>query len=83
MCSIPTDVDPFEKRARLPARPERRRDLFNAVPVPDEPEPHAENHRLKGESADWISRPALCIERAMANCSSSCRRSSISPTTST
>jgi uncharacterized protein (DUF2126 family)/transglutaminase-like putative cysteine protease len=58
------DVDPFEKRARLPLRPERRRDLFNAPSAPDQPVPETDKAKppAKGESAAWISRPALCVE---------------------
>ncbi len=58
------DVDPFAKRDRLPSRPERRRDLFDAPPAADEPVPAADRAQppAKGESAAWISRPALCIE---------------------
>jgi uncharacterized protein (DUF2126 family) len=58
------DPDPFEKRTRLPARPERKRHLFDAPFVPDDPVPAADKAEPpeKGESAAWITRPALCIE---------------------
>src|SRR5271166_6231853 len=58
------DPDPFEKRARLPAKPERKRYLFDAPSVPDDPVPDADKAEPpeKGESAAWIARPALCVE---------------------
>ena len=58
------DVDPFEKRARLPLKPERKRNLFEAPAVPDNPVAAADKGALpeKGESAAWVARPALCVE---------------------
>jgi uncharacterized protein (DUF2126 family) len=58
------DTDPFEKRARLPVKPERKRHLFEEPPVSDEPVPEADKAKPpeKGESAAWIARPALCVE---------------------
>jgi uncharacterized protein (DUF2126 family) len=56
------DPDPFEKRTRLPARPERRRDLFDAPAGLASPDPMEAVSPPKGESAPWIARPALCVE---------------------
>ena len=56
------EPDPFAKRARLPARPERKRHLFDAPPAEDPPVPGTGRAPAKGESAAWIARPALCIE---------------------
>ena len=58
------DPDPFTKHDVLPARPARRPDLFTASPVTDDPLPETERGRPpeKGESAAWVSRPALCIQ---------------------
>ena len=57
-------TDPFEKRARLPVRPERRPDLFDAPPAAGAPvhSPEATPPPEKNVSAAWISRPALCVE---------------------
>ena len=55
------EPDPFKKRDKLPKRPERRPDLFAAPPSPDEPEPKPADIK-KGESSDWVSRPAICIQ---------------------
>ena len=57
-------TDPFEKRARLPVRPERRPDLFDAPPAAGAPvrAPEATPPPEKNVSAAWISRPALCVE---------------------
>ena len=62
ICSY--DPDPFEKRARLPAKPERKRDLFDAPSFPDDHVPDADQAEPleKGESAAWVARPALCVE---------------------
>jgi len=58
------DPDPFAKRTQLPARPERRRYLFNTPYTPDTPVPSGAKTKPpeKGESAAWISRPAICVE---------------------
>ena len=57
------EPDPFQKRVKLPKKPERRPDLFSAPLVPDEPEPRGDTKDLKkGESSPWISRPAICIQ---------------------
>ena len=55
------EADPFKKRDKLPKKPERRPDLFAAPPAPDEPEPRPAD-TTKGESSDWVSRPAICIQ---------------------
>lgn len=58
------DSDPFTKHDVLPARPARRPDLFTTSPVTDDPLPETGRGRPpeKGESAAWVSRPALCIQ---------------------
>ena len=58
------DPDPFEKRSRLPEKPERKAHLFTAGPFADHAEPAADHAKPpeKGESAAWVARPALCIE---------------------
>src|SRR5579862_1103691 len=62
------ETDPFEKRARLPGAPERRRHLFSAPSAADDPLPAEDKAEppakppADGESAAWVARPALCIE---------------------
>jgi uncharacterized protein (DUF2126 family) len=58
------DADPFATRLRLPDKPERKRYLFTEPPSTDDPELAAGRAKPpeQGESAAWISRPALCIE---------------------
>ncbi|MGD0297635.1 MAG: transglutaminase family protein [Bryobacteraceae bacterium] len=58
------EPDPFERRSSLPAKPERKRYLFSEPTFTDDAEPPADHAKPpeKGESAAWISRPALCIE---------------------
>jgi uncharacterized protein (DUF2126 family)/transglutaminase-like putative cysteine protease len=55
------DPDPFAEREELPAKPERKPHLFEE-PAPGNPEPEKREAPKKGESAAWVSRPALCIE---------------------
>ena len=58
------EPDPFAKHTRLPPTQERRSDLFEKPYVPD-PAAAEERHAgppRQGESATWITRPALCIE---------------------
>ena len=58
------DPDPFAKRETLAARPAHRRDLFDSPASADEPVP-AEDKAAppeKGESAPWITRPAICVQ---------------------
>jgi len=58
------EIDPFSTRAKLPEKPERKRFLFIAPSVTDDPIPAGDRAKPPelGESAPWISRPALCIE---------------------
>ena len=58
------EPDPFRKRDRLPGKPPRRPDLFDAPPFADDPEPASAGPKTleKGESSPWISRPAICIQ---------------------
>jgi uncharacterized protein (DUF2126 family) len=58
------DSDPFRKREELPAAPERKPHLFTGPPPIDEPEPKPETVTppKPGESAKWVSRPALCVQ---------------------
>ena len=56
--------DPFAKRDVLPARPARKPELFAAPPVTDDHQLDEERGKPpeEGESAAWVSRPALCIQ---------------------
>ncbi|MDR3699914.1 MAG: transglutaminase family protein [Candidatus Sulfopaludibacter sp.] len=56
------DPDPFTKRTRLPAKPERKRYLFDAPSVADVLNVAHAQPPEKGESAAWITRPAICAE---------------------
>ena len=58
------DADPFAKRDALPTRPARRPDLFTSRTVSDDMVPETERGKRpeEGESAAWVSRPALCIQ---------------------
>ncbi len=60
----PFELDPFAERDLLPNRPARRPDLFSAAQVTEDRLPPAEKPKPpeKGESAPWVSRPALCIQ---------------------
>ena len=56
------EADPFEAREKLPERPERKAHLFTEPASPN-PEPAVQREvPKKGESAAWVSRPALCTE---------------------
>jgi uncharacterized protein (DUF2126 family) len=58
------DPDPFQTRGNLPDRPARKPHLFTQDPafaIPEKPNP-APAKPEKGESAKWVSRPALCIQ---------------------
>jgi uncharacterized protein (DUF2126 family)/transglutaminase-like putative cysteine protease len=58
--------DPFKTRDQLPGWPERKPHLFTQPPVfvpPEELRALREKEiPKKGESAKWVSRPALCIQ---------------------
>jgi uncharacterized protein (DUF2126 family) len=56
------DPDPFAKRTRLPAGPERKRYLFDAPFVAEALNAAHPTPPEKGESAAWITRPAICVE---------------------
>ena len=58
------DPDPFAQREKLPERPERKPDLFAAAAIDDAPEPPEDKATPPevGESAPWVTRPALCIQ---------------------
>ena len=59
------DPDPFKTRDKLPERPERKPELFTQAPdfaTPEHPAPGNEETPKKGESATWVSRPALCVQ---------------------
>jgi uncharacterized protein (DUF2126 family) len=58
------ETDPFATREELPARPERKRNLFDGPPVVDPVEPASDKAKVpsKGESASWVTRPALCTQ---------------------
>jgi len=55
------DPDPFKTRDQLPGRPEHKPHLFEEEPTFISPEP-APARPEKGESAKWVSRPALCLQ---------------------
>jgi len=55
------DADPFQTRETLPDKLERKPYLFASTAV--NPEPAAKREAPKeGESAAWVSRPALCTQ---------------------
>ena len=56
------EPDPFAKRTRLPSRPERKRYLFDAPYAADAPPAAHTEPPEKGQSAAWITRPAVCVE---------------------
>jgi uncharacterized protein (DUF2126 family) len=57
------EADPFKTREKLPEKPERKRYLFTAPASFLNPEPIEKRAPpKKGESAAWVSRPALCTE---------------------
>lgn len=56
------EPDPFAKRTRLPARPESKRHLFDAPSIADVPNAAHTEPPEKGQSAAWITRPAICVE---------------------
>ncbi len=58
------DPDPFGSRGELPAKPAHRADLFDSPVFSDDPAPWTDHSPQfsKGESAPWVSRPALCIQ---------------------
>ncbi|MGD1090866.1 MAG: transglutaminase family protein, partial [Bryobacteraceae bacterium] len=57
------EADPFATREQLPEKPQRKRHLFTAAMSALNPEP-VEHCGIpkKNESAEWISRPALCTQ---------------------
>lgn len=58
------DPDPFRVREEFPAKPERKRFLFEEPPFDDAPVLASDRGKLpeKGESAPPASRPALCVQ---------------------
>jgi uncharacterized protein (DUF2126 family)/transglutaminase-like putative cysteine protease len=57
------DPDPFQTREKLPDKPERKRHLFTEPAAFRNPEPGKKTEPpKKGESAAWVSRPALCTQ---------------------
>jgi uncharacterized protein (DUF2126 family) len=58
------EPDPFARREKLPGHPERKPHLFSAPPFADDPEPADDKAKPpeKGESAPWVTRPALCVQ---------------------
>jgi uncharacterized protein (DUF2126 family)/transglutaminase-like putative cysteine protease len=55
------EPDPFKDREELPHWPERKSHLFEEASLNPEP---GEKRKApeKGESADWVSRPAICTQ---------------------
>jgi uncharacterized protein (DUF2126 family) len=57
------DPDPFRSREALPEKPDRKPHLFTDPAPSLNPEPVEKREALeKGESAAWVSRPALCAQ---------------------
>ena len=58
------DIDPFAQREKLPDSPERKTHLFSAPAFDDAPEPPEDKTvpPENGESAPWVTRPALCVQ---------------------
>jgi uncharacterized protein (DUF2126 family)/transglutaminase-like putative cysteine protease len=59
------DPDPFKQRDRLPDRPVRKPQLFAAKAFSQTTPARRiakSNKPVKGESAPWVSRPAICIQ---------------------
>jgi uncharacterized protein (DUF2126 family)/transglutaminase-like putative cysteine protease len=56
--------DPFAQRDLLPARPARKPELFDAPTPADDPQPAEDRGKPpeKGESSEWVARPALCVQ---------------------
>jgi uncharacterized protein (DUF2126 family) len=58
------ETDPFATREALPVKPDHKPNLFDAPPTADLAEPAADKAQKpeKGESAPWVTRPALCAQ---------------------
>jgi uncharacterized protein (DUF2126 family)/transglutaminase-like putative cysteine protease len=59
------DPDPFQTRDILPGRPQRKPHLFSqpsSFAVPEESSAAEQDIPRRGESAKWVSRPALCVQ---------------------
>jgi uncharacterized protein (DUF2126 family)/transglutaminase-like putative cysteine protease len=60
------DPDPLRQRDELPSAPARKPHLFFENAFDDRPEAHPEPAEpklsAKGEPAQWVSRPALCVQ---------------------
>ncbi len=58
------DKDPFATRENLPERPERKPELFSARAYTDPAEAAGDKTSPpeQGESAAWVTRPALCVQ---------------------
>jgi uncharacterized protein (DUF2126 family) len=58
------EADPFSEREKLPEKVEHKRHLFDAPTGLDLPEPAIDRGKVpeKGESASWVTRPALCTQ---------------------
>jgi uncharacterized protein (DUF2126 family)/transglutaminase-like putative cysteine protease len=56
------EPDPFAEPAHLPEEPERKPHLLAADAAPADPVAPQATPPKKGESASWVSRPALCVE---------------------
>jgi uncharacterized protein (DUF2126 family) len=56
------DTDPFRRRDKLPARPERQMGLFSSQEPVDEPVPPADKASPKKDDLKPLTRPALCVQ---------------------
>ena len=58
------DTDPFQRRDKLPPRPERQMGRFFNPPFADEPEAAADKAKPKNDEkqAVTLTRPALCVQ---------------------
>jgi uncharacterized protein (DUF2126 family)/transglutaminase-like putative cysteine protease len=58
------ETDPFAEREKLPLQPEHKHHAFDGPAPVDLPESPADKAKPpeKGESASWVTRPALCVQ---------------------
>ena len=58
------ETDPFSEREKLPARPDRKPNVFASAPSVDFSDPASDRPPRPeiGQSASWVTRPALCVQ---------------------